>query len=211
MSVRKLITALGIIAITTGVSPALGDIRLGAVGATYRIAEPDALSEIKAAAAKADWRAVFRDARAWIKQYRPKDLKSLPPATKHRSFLVDMTYTLDRDIPDGKGGILYPKGYTFNPLDYVRLTRILVILDGGDRRQVDWFKTSQYADDYRVTTILTGGDYYDLMKELDRPVFYLPAEMADRLHLTAVPSVVRQRGKHLEVTEIPAAKEKDEP
>jgi len=26
-----------------------------------------------------------------------------------------MTYTTEIDVPDGKGGVLYPKGYTFNP------------------------------------------------------------------------------------------------
>ena len=35
----------------------------------------------------------------------PENLVKLPAAKENRAFLVDMTYTLDVDLPDGKGGI----------------------------------------------------------------------------------------------------------
>jgi conjugal transfer pilus assembly protein TraW len=177
---------------------------LGSVGNVYSVVEPDALAEIQEAAARVDWEKAIDHQKKleMIKNFRPGDLHPLPAAKSDRSFRVDMTYTLDSDIPDGKGGVLYPRGFSFNPLDYVKLTSILVIIDADDRRQVDWFKTSPFAEDYRTRLILSGGDYYDLFEELDRPVFYLMDTVARRLHLTAVPSVIRQQDNMLQVREV---------
>jgi len=177
---------------------------LGTVGNVYPIGEPDALAEIREAVARVDWeKAIDRQHKLeMIKNFRPRDLHPLPAAKLDKSFLVDMTYTLDSDIPDGKGGVLYPRGFSFNPLDYVSLTSVLVVIDAGDRWQVDWFKTSPYAEDYRTRLILSGGDYYDLSEELDRPVFYLMDTVARRLKLAAVPSVVGQQDNMLQVREV---------
>ena len=177
---------------------------LGTVGNVYPVVEPDALADIREAAARVDWEKVIDRQKklAMIKNFRPGELHPLPVAKEDKSFLVDMTYTLDIDIPDGKGGVLYPKGFTFNPLDYVSLTSVLVIIDAADRYQVGWFKASPYADDYRTRLILSGGDYYDLTEELDRPVFYLVDAVAQRLQLAAVPSVIRQQDNMLQVREV---------
>ena len=111
---------------------------LGRFGAVYPIVEPDALEEIRAKAARVDWKKVFNKEKMTrgIREYQPRDLVKLPAARHARTFLADMSHTLDMDIPDGKGGILYPRGYTFNPLDYVNLTRTLVIINGNDQKQV---------------------------------------------------------------------------
>jgi len=177
---------------------------LDRVGNVYPVMEPDALAEIREAAARVDWDKGIdrRKKMTMIKKFRPAALHPLPIAKADKSFLVDMTYTLDTDIPDGKSGVLYPRGYSFNPFDYVRLTSILVVIDAGDRSQVDWFKGSPYADDFRTRLLLSGGDYYDLAHELKRPVFYLMDAVADRLRLAAVPSVIRQKDKMLEVREV---------
>jgi conjugal transfer pilus assembly protein TraW len=116
--------------------------------------------------------------------------------------LVDLTYTLDVDLPDGKGGILYPKGYTFNPLEYVSYPNILVFLDGDDPEQVAWFERSVLADEPRVRVILSGGSYAELGRKLGRPVFYLTRPLRERLQLEAVPAVVSQQNAHLQSREI---------
>ena len=177
---------------------------LGTVGHVYPVVEPDALAEIKDAAARVDWEKVIDRQKKleMIKHFRPGDLHPLPVAMADKSFLVNMSYTLDADIPDGKGGVLYPKGFAFNPLDYVKLTSLLVVIDAGDQQQIQWFKSSSYADDYRTRLILSGGDYYDLTEELDRPVFYLVDAVAQRLQLAAVPSVIRQQDNMLQVREV---------
>ena len=183
-------------------SPAFA-INLGTVGVTYEIAEEDALAAFQERAKQVNWNKVFSREKAekLIREYKPKGLISLPRATQDRNFHVDMTYTLEFDIPDGKGGILYPKGYTFNPLDYVQMPTILVIINGDDTDQVKWFKESGYDKDFKTMLLLVGGSYSDLMKKLDRPVFYADQKIVDKFKLKAVPSVVRQDGVFMEVKE----------
>jgi conjugal transfer pilus assembly protein TraW len=136
-----------------------------------------------------------------IKNYRPEGMEALPAAVKDRVFSVDMTYTLDFDIPDGKGGIIYPRGYRFNPLDYIFLPNILVVIDGADARQVKWFQLSSYAKDTRVMLLLSGGSYKAVMEKLKRPVFYADGKMTAKFQLKALPVVIVQKGDVMEVRE----------
>ncbi len=177
---------------------------LGRTGVTYDIVEPDALAEIEEAARQADWEKAFDRGKAKkaLKNFKPQGIKRIPRAKKDQVRLVDMTYTLDRDIPDGKGGVLYPRGFAFNPLDYVSYPGVVVIIDGADREQVAWFKSSVWAKDHRVTLMLSSGSYYDAMQDLGRPVFYALPNVAQRLKIEAVPSVVVQKNRMMEVTEV---------
>ena len=176
---------------------------LGNFGAMYPIAEPDALAEMKAKAARVDWKKYLDREKLTrkVREYRPKDLERLPAAGRDRAFLADMTYTLDMDIPDGKGGILYPKGYTFNPLDFVTLDRTLVIIDGSDARQVEWFRKSAWRGDVKSMLLLTGGNWYKVQEKLKRPVFFADKRLVAKLGLKAVPAVALQKGRYMEVRE----------
>ena len=177
---------------------------LGTLGATYPIAEKDAIEEIKEKAGKTDWSKHFnkKKIKDAVKGYRPERIARLPRATEDRSFNVDISYTLDFDIPDGKGGTLYPKGYTFNPLDYIVLHNVLVVINASDREQVTWLASSQYAKDYTTMLLVTDGDFWDLSHNLKRPVFYAARQLVDRLQLKSVPSVIRQSGRYMEINEI---------
>jgi conjugal transfer pilus assembly protein TraW len=174
---------------------------LGTVGATYAIAEKDALVEIEQKAKSIDWSKVIK--RKPIEEYSgPEAGVRLPSADRDRSFPVDMTYTLQIDVPDGKGGVLYPKGYTFNPLDYISFTRTLVVINGNDQEQVKWFAASEYRGRVDVMLLLTEGHYGRLGKKLAVPLFYADSQIVERLHLAAVPSVVKQEGTEMVVREI---------
>lgn len=180
---------------------------LGVFGAVYAIAEKDALREIEEKATRADLnRMVNKDELTKkLKNYTPEDLKAikdLPRARKERTFLVDMTYTLEQDIADDKGTVIYPKGYTFNPLDYIIYPGTLVILNGAIREQVAWFTASPYSRDLSVKVLITDGSYADLSKVLKRPVFYASKAVIEAFRIRAVPSVVRQEGRFMEVKEI---------
>ena len=176
----------------------------GTVGAVYPIAEPDALSEIEERARRVDWEKVIgrKIVEKKVVSFRPAGLVPLARAEKGRKYTVDLTYTLSEDIPDGKGGTLYPKGYAFNPLDYVTLPNTLVVLDGADEAQVNWFYSSEHFNDFKTILLITDGSYSELSKELKRPVYYADGAIIDRFDLEAVPAVVRQKGKNMEVQEI---------
>lgn len=176
---------------------------IGKVGATYPIKERDALQEIEERARSVDWEKVLdrRMLEQQMQSLRPEGLAHLPRSKRDRSFQVDMTYTLTYDIPDGKGGILYPSGFTFNPLDYVAYPNIQVYINGSDRKQLEWFKTSPFAKEDRVRLSIVDGSHHDVSKKLGRQVFYATPLALKRLKLVAVPSVVMQKGKMMEVRE----------
>ncbi len=174
---------------------------LGTFGMTYRIAEQDALAEIEERARQVDWNKIL-DKRKVENYQGPPDSLSLPRAKKDRVFSVDMTYTTNIDVPDGKGGILYPKGYTFNPLDYVNYPKTLVVIDGSDSAQVKWLAASEYDKRLDVTLLLTEGMYGAVAKQVSRPVFYANRKIIERFKLKAVPSIIRQKDRAMEVTEV---------
>ena len=158
---------------------------LGTYGMTYQISENDALAEIEARARQVDWSKVLDKKK--VENYQgPPDRMSLPRAKRSRSFLVDMTYTTEIDVPDGKGGILYPKGYTFNPLDYVTYPKTLVVINGSDPEQVKWLAGSEYDKRLDVTLLLTEGNFKTVAKKVSRPVFYADRKIIERLKLKAV-------------------------
>ncbi len=180
---------------------------LGTFGAVYDIVEKDALKELEEKARTVDFsKAVDRNAvvrRA--REFTPQDVKEtrmIGPARRDRTFLVDMTYILERDIKDEKGNIVYPAGYAFNPLDYVAYPRTLVILNGRQPEQIRWFEKSSYAKDTQVTLLLTDGSYGKLSTSLKRPVFYASTKLIEAFRIGAVPSVIRQSGTYMEVTEV---------
>jgi conjugal transfer pilus assembly protein TraW len=193
-------TGLAVIALVLGVSSVQAKV-IGTYGTTYRITERDALAEIEERARQVDWNKVL-DKRKVENYQGPPDKMRLPRAKRNRSFPVDMTYTTDIDVPDGKGGILYPKGYTFNPLDYVTYPKTLVVIDGTDPEQVKWFAASEYDKRLDVTLLLSEGNFGTVSKRISRPLFYADSKMIERLKLKAVPSVIKQKGRLMEVIEV---------
>ena len=175
-------------------------IELEPAGPVYTIVEPDVRNEIKQEVAQR-WKQQKDKYQEKIHNYQPKNLQQLPRAESDRSFTVDMTYTLDRDLTDRDGKVLYPKGYRFNPLDYMSLTIGLVVIDGSNPDQIKWFKESPYSSNHRMKLLLSGGYAQSLVIDLKRAVYYLDKEVADRFQLAAVPCAAVQQDKHIQVTE----------
>jgi conjugal transfer pilus assembly protein TraW len=175
---------------------------LGTVGRVYPIAEKDCLNEIREKVKKLDWEKIRDESIEMAKNYKPENLVKLPKATQDRTFLVDMSYTLGNDIPDKDGKIIYPKGYRFNPLEYIDYPIKLVVIDGSDSCQVAWFQNSPYAKDYHARLLITDGYHVELREKLNRPIYYAHRLIVERLQLDRLPCIVIQKGVHMEVKEI---------
>jgi conjugal transfer pilus assembly protein TraW len=175
---------------------------LGSVGQTYEIAERDALKEIKEKAAKVDWVKILDDAGQKVANLRPQLAVRLSRAVKPDRRLVDVSYVLETDIPLPDFSGVYPKGYVINPLDMVKFPEIMVIINGDDREQIDWFKKSKYYTDPTVFVLLSDGEYTAIEKEIKKPVYFASNQIVDKFDIRAVPSVVKQAGKMLEILEI---------
>ena len=173
-------------------------VRLEPVGPTSAVIETDLVDELRQRAVNVDVEQL-RSAQA---QYQPANLQALPRATKDTTTRVDLTHTLEQDLVDTQGTILYPAGFTFNPMRYVSLSGALVVIDGSDPEQVAWFKGSPSGSNRRAMLLLSGGLAATLRDELRRPVAYLTEDIARRLQLRAVPSIVVERDNQLVIREV---------
>ena len=173
-------------------------VRLEPVGPTSAVIETDLVTELRQRAGGVDVEQL-RHAHA---HYQPANLHALPRATKDTTTMVDLTHTLEQDVVDAQGIILYPSGFTFNPLQYVSLSGALVVIDGSDPEQVAWFKGSPYGSNRRALLLLSGGLAAALRDGLQRPVAYLTEDIAQRLQLRAVPSIVVERDNQLVIREV---------
>ena len=174
--------------------PAAGPISFrSTIGRTWPIAEPDALAEIegKVATLPSDMSKAFGPRDKWT----ALKAASLGEAGADRVRSVIPFYALEFDItlPDGK--TLYPKGFTFNPLDYVSLPQRLVIVHPRD---LGWaLKQARFTD----FILLTAGDALDLSERSGRPLFILEERVKERLGLIVAPVIVAQQGKKLVLNE----------
>lgn len=183
-----------------GVSPARAReiVQLEPVGPTSAVIETDLGEALRQRAVRVDVEQL-RHAQA---RYQPANLHALPRATKDSSITVNLSHTLEEDVQDANGQVLYPRGFTFNPLRFVTLSGALVVLDGSDPEQVAWFKGSPYGSNRRALLLLSGGLAAALRDELRRPVAYLTEDIARRLQLRAVPSVLVERDNQLVIREV---------
>ena len=173
-------------------------VQLEPVGPTSAVIETDLAEALRQRAVSIDVEQL-RSAQA---HYQPANLQALPRATKDATTMVDLTHTLEQDVQDANGQVLYPAGFTFNPLRYVSLSGALVVIDGSDPEQVAWFKGSPYGSNRRALLLLSGGLAAPLRDELARPVAYLTEDIALRLQVRAVPSVVIEQENQLVIREV---------
>ena len=176
---------------------------LGRFGKVYPIIEPNLIEELKNNTPKVDLNKIRQE----HERYQPSNMVKLPKARKGDEFLVDMTYTLDRDVTDAEGNVLYKKGVTINPMTYANFNGGVIVIDGSDRGQVEWFKTTPYFKNKRALLLISDGFASQLAKELERPVYYLTNDIQARLKLRSVPSVVVSKGDKLTVKEVNIEKE----
>lgn len=188
--------------------PASPAVSLGTIGPTYPIREENLLTFIQqrlqekqqsGELAKLEDEARRRSVAA---VENPAPVPGLGPAEESRTFYFDPTYTLDHNIFDDRGKLLFAAGTRKNPLEVVSLSKHLLFFDARDRRQVA--KARELIDFYggRVKPILVGGSYLELMKAWHMPVFYdQRGVLTRRLGIAHVPALVSQQGLRLRIDE----------
>jgi len=182
---------------------------LGVVGPTYDIAEADLLEVIQSRLGRmeksgdlARKQGEYRD-RVVGAIEKPKPVPGLKATAVKRTYFIDPTWTLDRDIRGADGALLFARGLKVNPLDHVSLREKLVFFDGRDRRQVSFARQLLRNQDRAVKPILVAGEPLNLMRDWKRRVFYdQGGTLVRRLGIHQVPAVVTQDGKRLRVDEV---------
>jgi len=180
---------------------------IGTAGRTYPFAEPDALTEVQEAAKRVNWKKLLTDAKEQARNYRPP-MPEIRRATAARTRQVELSYTLDVDVPDPRDPtkIKYPKGFVFNPLQAIHMPACVVFVNAADRAQREWLLSSLYGADPLTPILLTGGDVDGIERKLKRPVYLADSMLLERFGIEASPSVACQKGLFLEVEEIDVRK-----
>lgn len=142
-----------------------------------------------------------KKAKERLKFYKPKTLTSnLTRAQENKTFYPDTSYTLDKDIRDINGNVIYPKGYTFNPLNYMNLKLRYIVINFKNLEEVNWLKKMNY-DDINTMILLSDGNFIKANKTFGRQVYFLTDKIIDRFNLEHTPSIVVQEGRRLKVQE----------
>ena len=182
---------------------------LGTLGPTYDIAEPHLLNFIeqrlrdKERSGELQRLVQQAQARGVESVQRPAPVAGLRTTQTARTFYVDPSFRLERNIVDGQGRLLFPAGTRKNPLEVVSLSKRLLFFDARDRRQVAQARELIARYDGKVKPILTGGSYLELMKAWRVPVYYdQQGTLTRRFGIGQVPALVSQEGLRLRIDEV---------
>ena len=186
-----------------------GAVDLGTIGPTYEIAEPHLLAFIEQRLREKERNGELQRlaeaarARGIDTVRQPPPVEGVRTTERPRTFYVDPSFTLDRNITDPQGHLMFAAGTRKNPLEVVSLSRHLLFFDSRDPRQVKHARelSGRYAG--RIKPILTGGSYLDLMKAWRVPVYYDQAgTLTRRFGIRQVPALVSQDGLRLRIDEL---------
>ena len=182
---------------------------LGTLGPTYEIGEPHLLrfieERLREKERSGELQRLVEQAQARgieaVKQ--PAPVSGLRPTEVARTFYVDPSFTLDHNIMDASGRLMFAAGTRKNPLEVVSLSRQLLFFDARDARQLRRARELLADRGGRIKPILTGGSYLELMKAGRMPVFYdQQGVLVRRFGIHQVPAIVSQEGKRLRVDEM---------
>lgn len=201
----------GLLALTSGVVAHATD--LGVIGPTYEISEPHLLKMIEQRLREKERTGELKrleeeaKARGVEAVTNPQPVAGIRTTETARTFYVDPSFTLDRNILDAQGRLLFPAGTRKNPLEIVSLSKHLLFFDARDRRQVNRARELLATYQGRVKPILTGGSYLDLMKSWRIPVYYdQQGLLTRRFGIHQVPALVSQDGQRLRIDELEITK-----
>lgn len=183
---------------------------LGTIGPTYPVAEKNLLdvimARLRAKEASGELKRREQEARdrAAYAVNNPRPVDGLHRAQAARTFYFDPTFTLQSNVVDSTGAVLFPAGTRKNPLEVVSLSKHLLFFDARDPGQVA--RARELIEHYqgKVKPILVGGSYLDLMKRWNKPVFYdQEGTLVRKFGIAAVPAIVSQEGQRLRIDEVP--------
>jgi conjugal transfer pilus assembly protein TraW len=197
--------ALGLALLAIGVRAA----DLGTLGPTYGIAEPHLLTfieqRLRDKERSGELQRLMQEARTrGIESVqRPAPVPGLRPTETARTFYVDPSFTLDRNVVDAQGRLLFAAGTRKNPLDVVSLSKHLLFFDARDPRQVARARELLTRYGGKVKPILTGGSYLDLMKAWRVAVYFdQQGTLTRHFGIRQVPAIVSQEGQRLRIDEM---------
>ncbi|KVT55584.1 type-F conjugative transfer system protein TraW [Burkholderia ubonensis] len=184
---------------------------LGTVGPTYPIAEPSAVDQILAQLRKkaqtGELARLQQEAvrRSLNSARNPAPVDGIRTATARSEQLIDPTVTYPEPVRTDDGRIVIPAGTKVNPLDIMPFTETLVFFDGRDPEQAAAVARLLARPNVRVKPVLIAGSWLDLTKQFKTQVYFdQNGTLSHRFGISEVPALIRQQGKALSLSVVPA-------
>ncbi len=174
---------------------------VGRFGVVYPIKEKDAYEEILERVKRSGLEQKFLGLKGQISKHLKVNF-SLEKARENNVRVLNLTYTLPYDIKDHLGKVIYPKGYSFNPLDYMVLPFYFIFVDGTSEKELNWLKESGHLYRYDNLIIITKGNVWDVSNFISREVYAASKKILEYFKIKKVPSIVYQDKNYLVVQEI---------
>jgi conjugal transfer pilus assembly protein TraW len=180
----------------------------GTLGKTYSIVEEDSMEVIQQKLAGREKAGLLKEELANYKKnmegYIKRPLgRKLPPAMSYRAVEINLSYTLNEDLADHAGKILYKSGTTVNPLSVKALTKILCFIDGDSKKQVEWV-LKVCGENPLNKMIIVSGNFSEVSIQYKKKFYFdQRGYLSQKLGINALPAVVRQSGSVLYLEEFP--------
>ena len=113
-----------------------------------------------------------------------------------RTYYLDPNVVLRDNIYDHHGRVIIQKGTVYNPADYFKLGRYVVI-DGNSPEQVKF----AIGGDFR-RIILISGNLEKLVNAYRKPFYFANDQLIERFQIKRVPVVIEGEGKRVRITEM---------
>ncbi|HNO76193.1 type-F conjugative transfer system protein TraW [Nitrosomonas mobilis] len=182
---------------------------LDVIGPTYPIQERDLIEAMQTRFKNMEKSGELADLEENYKKQvisgieRPQPVAGISTSGTNKTFYVDLSFTLDRDVVDEHGRVMFKAGFKVNPLDYIGFGKILVFFNSDNKREKAFVERYIKSAEMPVKPILIAGAPLELMREWQREVFFdQGGALSKRFKITHSPSTVRQEGKRLRIDEI---------
>lgn len=116
-------------------------------------------------------------------------------ANKDRVYYINPKVILEDNIYNHKGDLVIPGGTVFNPAEYVKLGRYIVI-DGNSQKQVEFALNGNFKK-----IILISGNLQKLITTYGKPFYFANDELIERFRIKRVPAIIEGDGEYVKVTE----------
>ena len=170
--------------------------------AVYEIVEPDFVETAKSFAATAEFKELaLKEQNRQIDMIKSSKGEPLLQAVDDSEYNVEYYYTLSKDMPkvDRNGnivGILYPKGYTFAPLKFMKMAPPpLIVYNPCDEDELELVNNIRkiFDNNYQRYILLTSGCSLEEMSKLKLGTdnrFLLDKDSVKKFNLKYTVSVV---------------------
>lgn len=163
----------------------------GDLGQTYSIKEPDALIEIQEQSKKIDFKNSLKVDSSTVSN----SSIFLPKAELNATRFHKRMYTSPFDVRSHDGTLIYPKGYTFNVLDYVKMPYRVIIFNNDT---LHWAKSVSTKTD---VLILADKGIFKAQSQFTSPVYALDKKTIEALSIRFASTIISQVGNQLKIVE----------